>query len=251
MYNISVNSTNKTLQINVSEVKWFKHFQKLQSTPQLMPSNIRRLGFVPTDDLDRNISLLYNNYWQIALERRWYDDLPTDPNILDIGSGIGFIDFLAYQYLDNTGKFYLLDANKRTRYSDDNIYSTEPTEHGFYNRRAISEDIIKSTNLNAENFIFLDVSDIWPDVQFDLITSFSSWCWHYPLKTYWSQVKTHLKIGGKLILTISHYDETESNVIDTISKEFNSDPILKEPFDSAATTETTINQGFRCCWIKK
>jgi SAM-dependent methyltransferase len=251
MYIIPVKSKDRTLYINVSNVDVYKHYQKLQQTPTLRKSTIKRIGFIPTDDIDQNIFLLYNNYWRVASERKWYDNLPKNPKVLDIGSGIGFLDFLAYQYLDNTGKFFLLDANKRTRFIGKDTYSVDPTKHGFYNSWAVSKDIINSTELDPNDFVFLDIDDSWPEIKFDLITSFSSWCWHYPLTTYWGEVKQHLKIGGKLILTISSFDEEESNVIETISKEFNSTPVKVEDYSNTGTETDTINRGFRCCWIRQ
>jgi SAM-dependent methyltransferase len=251
MYSINVKSKDNTLTIKISNADVYKHYQKLQLGTPLTKNPTKRYGFIPSDDIDQNIHLLYNNYWKIVLEKKWYDNLPADPKILDIGSGIGILDFLAYQYLGNTGKFYLLDANKRTRFSNKNIYSTSSVGHGFYNSHSVSKDIIKSTEFDPDNFIFLDISDTWPNIEFDLITSFSSWCWHYPLDTYWAQVKKHLKVGGKLVLTISASDDKNSNAVNTISSEFNSDPIMIEEWGTDGIEDTAINQGFRCCWIRK
>jgi SAM-dependent methyltransferase len=253
MYSINVKSKDNTLTVNVSNVDVYKHYQKLQQYHPLTPSSSKRLGFVPTGDFDTDIVTLYNNYWNILLESKIYDDLPTCPKILDIGSGIGMIDFLAYQYLGNTGKFYLLDGNVRTRFSDQNIYSTNATGHGFYNSWLVSKDIISASNFSADDFIFIDPEDIiWlHDDKFDLITSYGSWGWHYSFDTYWDKVKTYLKVGGKLLINVSKQAKAESDVLNTISKEFNSDPIFRHEFISSTNNNDAINQGYRYCWIRK
>ena len=161
--------------------------------------------------------------WELIQIAGYYDRLPNDPVILDIGSGIGLVDMLAYQYLPETAKFYLVDKNEVT--ANLASYPQYSEDYFFYHDWTVTEDIIHSSNFNRDAFIFLDTQDNWPE-QIDLITSYGSWCWHYPLSKYWDKVKSHLKIGGKLVIDVSDEAEADASVIETISNEFGSTATL-------------------------
>jgi SAM-dependent methyltransferase len=248
MFSINVKSKDTTLIIRISDYESYKKYQQFQHGYSL---NSYRSKFPATGDFDKDVTTLYNNYWSMLINNKVYDDLPTNPTILDIGSGIGVIDFFAYQYLERCAKFYLLDGDLRTRVHGNPIYSSNSVDHGFYNNRSVSKDIINSSGFDSNDFVFLEPNDAkWPNIQFDMISSYASWCWHYNFETYWSRVKDHLKVGGKLITSISEYAEKESNIIETISKEFNSQPISIHTFDRVSPLSNAINKGYRCCWIR-
>jgi SAM-dependent methyltransferase len=238
MNTISINSNNKILNISVTDLNLYRKYTLYQ-----------RHGVIRTDDsassrlnitkesnvgVEQDIATFYTTYWDTLLSLGYYTNLPVDPIILDIGSGIGILDILAYQYLDNRGTFYLLDKGSHTFTGSDYSHT-----HGFYHNWDVTRDIIKTTNCNEDSFIFLNPNSKWPD-KIDLITSSVSWCWHYPFNTYWNKVKTHLAIGGKLALEISNSAEADSNIIETISKEFNSVPVITNMRDL----------GYRCVWIR-
>jgi SAM-dependent methyltransferase len=142
----------------------------------------------------------------------------AESKVLDIGSGIGILDL--FWHLHSGSTFYLLDKDKvetkNTEYFSEN--------HPYYNKRSCTVDAITTSNLNANNFIFLD-PDSQLDTDFDVIMSHSSWCWHYPFKTYWDKIKYKLKPGGKLFLEISNQAlEEEPNLIPIVSDWFKSVP---------------------------
>lgn len=142
----------------------------------------------------------------------------TESKVLDIGSGIGILDL--FWHLHSGSTFYLLDKDiiepKNKECFSEN--------YSFYNKRSCTVDAINTSNLNANNFIFLDPNSQL-DIDFDVIMSHASWCWHYPFKTYWDKIKYKLKSGGKLFLDISNQAlEEEPNLIAIVSDWFKSVP---------------------------
>jgi SAM-dependent methyltransferase len=226
MNKIEIKTPDRTLTVAWSDMPLFKKYLNMQRgvlTPNGDTTN-RPINFIQGPDIIRNIQLFYLNYWDNLKKFKVYDDLPANPVVLDIGSGMGILDFLAYQYLDNQGKFYLVDHEEYSIPSE--LYSEN---YNYYHSWDISRDIIATSNLNPDNFIFVDNTE-WPD-NIDLITAWGSWCWHFSRATYWDKVKTHLKIGGRLVVEVSQSltrpntaEETNQELIDAISEEFQCSP---------------------------
>ena len=59
--------------------------------------------------------------------------------------------------------------------------------------------------------------------QVDCITSYLSYCWHYPKDMYWDLVMSKLKMGGRLILDVRTLPNRD--IIAEISKDMNSEPV--------------------------
>ncbi len=192
---------------------------------------------------------IWNNIWTELLRLQIYKISPQS-KILDIGSGIGIANLLAYQYL-NGGDFFLVDKEEIS-YSG-KYFDTE-TAHGFYNSWNPTKDAIESTPLPKDKFTFLSPLDTWPE-NVDLITSYGSYCWHYQLDSYWHKVKQSLRIGGKLYLEISNNVAAVENVIGTVSEELGGDPEIwpiksgNRNWNGALVAAGTI--GNRCLWYRK
>jgi len=67
----------------------------------------------------------------------------------------------------------------------------------------------------------LSPEDQWPE-EVDCVTSYISFCWHYPKEVYWNKIMRSLKIGGKLVLDIRTLPDRD--VIAEISKDMGSTP---------------------------
>ena len=242
MNKIEIKTSDHTLQVAWSDMSLFKKYLNIQRsvlTPNGEVTN-RPVSFIQGPDIIRNVQLFYLNYWDKLQQFKVYDNLPDNPVILDIGSGMSILDFLAYQYLENKGKFYLVDHEEFT--VPPVMYSEN---YNYYHSWVVCQDIINTTNLNPDNFIFVDNTE-WPE-NIDLITSWSSWCWHFPRATYWDKVKKHLKVGGRLVVEVSQSltrtndaDETAQELIDVISEEFQCTPELFYMFPD----------GIRVMWTK-
>lgn len=152
-------------------------------------------------------------YWN-QIEKIGELELPNEPHILDIGSGIGIIDLFLHQMFP-TSHISLIDKNDSSPING-NLYGPL---HPFYNSWDPTIDAIKTTNLNIDNFKFLLPEDNWA-TDVDLITSHFSWCWHYDVQTYLDKVYDSLKQNGKLILTIRFTNN--ENIIKILNDKFGS-----------------------------
>ena len=203
----------------------------------------QRSEHISSDNFDEACNQFYTVLWRHLSNHRVYDDLPSNPSILDIGSGTGILSFLAYQYLNKKAKIYLLD---KTEFShpgkDGHFYKDEG--YGFYHDWESTRDVIATSGFNPADFVLLNPNDQW-DTEFDLVTSHASWCWHYPLDTYWANVKATLKIGGKLSLDVSKTALLKNPIVYKISNEFRSDPILVPHMNNGE------EWGYKCIWIRK
>jgi len=186
----------------------------------------------------------YKNLWKIT-EILGGFELPEDAVIIDIGSGIGVMDLLLSQYLPKS-KFYLVDKNEMNLVS--NVFYS--TNYFFYNSWEPVLNCIETTNIDPKRFKLNNPEDDWPE-QVDCISSYFSWCMHYPKETYWNRVKETLKPGGKLILDIRNL--SDRNVIEEISDEIKSYP---RTFEFKNTVAKWIDNagtdilGHRCVWTR-
>lgn len=174
-------------------------------------------------------------------------ELTPSPTIIDVGSGIAVIDLLLYSYIPNS-KFYLID--KDTVEFEKNIYFSD--NYPFYNQWAPVHDAIESSNFDSNRFVIQGPDDDWPES--DCITSYYSWCFHYPKETYWNKTLNSLKVGGKLILDVRY--TKDRNVVEEISESFKCKPII---FEYANTIPKWIDDyqngdpgvlGHRCVWTR-
>lgn len=240
MYQLNVPCGKRTLTIKWKDQDNLRKFLVWQ-----------RNSYFPSDDrtFEEYMDHMWNNIWTELLRLQIYKISPQS-RILDIGSGIGVANLLAYQYLGG-GQFFLLDKEEIS-YSG-KYFDTE-IAHGFYNSWEPTKDAIDTTLLPKENFIFLSPTDTWPE-NIDLITSYGSYCWHYQLNTYWDRVKQSLRKGGKLYLEISNNVASVEDVIGTISEELGCDPEIwpiksgNRDWNGVLIENGTI--GNRCLWYRK
>lgn len=209
-------------------------------------SNRARLdGLELSGYLPDNIQAFYAQQWQIMSDLGVYAGLPENPRILDVGSGVGIIDIVAYQALGRSGRFFLLDNGQLT------VPTTEYSrDYPFYHSWYTTKDVLASSGIEWPGaFTFLDQgqTQLWPG-DLDLITSYASWCWHYPLSTYWPQVMANLRIGGRLVVEISDHPvrpadaETTEQVIERITWDLGAGPV---------SNRIMTPNGRRCMWIRE
>jgi SAM-dependent methyltransferase len=224
--------------------QYLKMQRAVIDTTSANSSRLDGVGIELSGLLSDNVQAFYSHQWDKLCEIGVYDGLPENPRVLDVGSGVGFIDVAAYQYLGGAAKFFLLDRDSLQ--SPDSDYSEDYT---FYHSWATTRDVLASSGIAYPGaFVLLDQGQtrLWPG-DLDLITSYASWCWHYPLSTYWTQALASLKIGGRLVLEISTEPvrpvgaETTEQVIDRISDDLGSRPVIRFPMSP---------NGLRCVWIR-
>ena len=141
----------------------------------------------------------YQMFWDARFKQGVFD-LADDAVILDIGSGVAVVDLLLASYLPKS-KFYLLDP---------------------------VVDAISTSGLDQNRFVFLSPENAWP-AQIDVITSYFSYCFHYPKEKYWTNILSSLKIGGKLILDVRML--ADRDVVEEITEDMKCQPTIQW-FDS-------------------
>lgn len=190
----------------------------------------------------------YQMFWDARAKQGLFN-LPDDSIIMDIGCGVAVIDLLLAQYLPNS-KFYLLDKEGFNFYPG--VYY-DPN-YPEYNSWEPVHDAIHATNLDSSRFNILSPSDSWPE-QVDVITSYLSYCWHYPKDTYWKNVLSTLKIGGKLILDVRNLPDKD--IVGEISEDMKSKPIahwfdikLPSHIDNMPAPQEGMPVGGRLMWTR-
>jgi hypothetical protein len=159
----------------------------------------------------------YQMFWDARFKQGAFD-LADDAVILDIGSGVAVVDLLLASYLPKS-KFYLLDKEGFEFYPG--IYYD--TNYPKYNCWSPVIDAIQTTNLDPTRFNMIGPNDKILE-QVDCITSYFSYCWHYPKDAYWDLIMESLKVGGKLILDVRML--ADRDIVEEISEDMKSQPTI-------------------------
>jgi len=190
----------------------------------------------------------YQMFWDARFNQGLFN-LPNDSVIMDIGCGVAVIDLLLAQYLPQS-KYYLLDKEgfsfRKGVYYD--------PEYPEYNSWEPVYDAINATGLDINRFTVMNPESLWPE-QVDVITSYLSYCWHYPKDTYWERVLSTLKIGGKLILDVRTL--TDRDIVGEISEDMKSEPVaywfdikLPKHIDNMPAPKEGMPVGGRFMWTR-
>lgn len=141
-----------------------------------------------------------------------------DFKILDIGCGIAGWEC----FLEHDEKIYLIDKTKV-----DKIYYGFKEKASFYNSMEIAKKNLIANGIKEENIDLqeaTETNDILFNEEFDLIVSFISCGFHYPVETYLDKIYEKLKIGGVLIIDVRKNTSGDS----LIKKKFGNLEAIKE-----------------------
>jgi len=168
------------------------------------------------------------------INKRFYDDMNNEfdeiqkflpksaENILDIGCGIGAIDIFLNKYYNNLSKFHLVDKNYISKKI---VYGFSRSETEGYNNLYTTKNFLLANKVDEKNICIYDIDkDKLSEINYDLVISLVSWCYHYPLETYLSYLRqsTH----NKTIFIIDIAEEFIS--IDYIKNYFNKIEVIKK-----------------------
>jgi hypothetical protein len=234
---------------NIIDLSWSNNLEFISYYLKQRP--LPFINVQPNLDYSLEIERWVNIFWKDYRDYfSLYNNLGNNAKILDIGCGNSITDLLASKY-NNTAQFYLLD-----KAAWDTNYIWYDTKHIFYHSWNVVNDLIVSSSLNKEKFNFLNYTDDWP-TDLDLITSFFSWGFHYPIENefgYWEKVLKNLKIGGKLYLDISNNAlDVNPHSIDMISDVLDSNPIVRKHAPSRKEKNYILkdnNFGQGCLWTR-
>ena len=143
---------------------------------------------------------------------------PKAANIFDIGAGLGAINpYVNEAYTLNGCKvsFYLLDYDRKdwlVRYG----YKNNPSA---YNSFKLAEELLTSNGIQAGLIKFLDAAkNQFPKGKFDVVYSFLSWGFHYPVDLYLERVKNVITPATVVILDV----RKNTDQIDILEENFRS-----------------------------
>jgi len=119
--------------------------------------------------------------------------------IVDIGCGLGGIDYLLYTYY-KTAMFTLIDKEGISK----NLHYGFKQTASYYNLFEITKDFLSGNQVNLKDFTFLDASKVHEIIKdsVDLVISLYSWGYYYPIGEYIDVVYHMLKMEGLVILDI-------------------------------------------------
>jgi hypothetical protein len=143
--------------------------------------------------------------------------LGTPPKrILDIGCGLAWESRLFNQTYNS--ELYLLDGDFDSNPTDKKLvqarYSTDAKEFAFYYKL----DFLKTEldKLNTQNYKLIDCNNICidEDIKFDLITSWVSCGFHYPINTYRDLILKHSHADTVVVMDLRILTKTTDPVVD-------------------------------------
>jgi SAM-dependent methyltransferase len=245
-FELEIKSNKGPLKVQWSDIADLAKYASIQSG-RYLENNNDLLNLHKTHFLNWN-----QTFWD-QRQNTGIFDLPNNATILDIGAGTSVVDLLLYSYIPNS-KFYLVDKEEwAIKFLDNN--SPEicfSKNYPFYNSWQSVKDAISTSNFDMDRFVFLTPDSEFPkDV--DAVTSYFSYCFHYPKEVYWEKILGSLKKGGKLVLDVRLLKSND--VIGEISEEMKCDPIkfvlpeLPKYTDNYELVESGVI-GYRCMWTR-
>ena len=222
MYSIKVNTNRGLLELKYS------NYENLRKYVELQMLHLRGLS---ESDFRTELSLTLQRHWNKKNKFGLFEFDKT-VNILDIGSGVGFLDILLSKYLNNGSKFYLVDESRFTP-----VATQFKSEESFYNDWSVFEDLVEHSEVSRNDFTLLSTTDDWPE-KLDIIMSNHSYMFHYPKELYWSKVIKRVTSNkcrlGFDILNIKDRDIVKEITQETgltcniLNLEFNPDHVWKD-----------------------
>jgi SAM-dependent methyltransferase len=240
-YNLNVNTDRGTLTVKWNDANNLALWSNIQAGLYLQQTNSLQTFY-------EYFPRWYQMFWDARAKQGLFD-IPNDSVILDVGCGVAVIDLLLAQYLPNS-KFYLLDKEGFEFYPGVYYDANYPE----YNSWEPVHDAINATELDPKRFTLMNPESAWPE-QVDVITSYLSYCWHYPKDTYWDKVLATLKVGGKLILDVRTLSDRD--IVGEITEDMKSEPIahwfdIKLPahIDNMPAPKEGMPIGGRFVWTR-
>jgi len=238
MYSIKINTDRGVLELKYSNVILLRKYVEKQ---------IYHLRNLSDEKFHIELSETLQRHWDRKTKLGLFE-FSNPVSILDIGSGVGFLDLLLSKYLDNGSKFYLVDESRFTPVS-----TQFKSAESFYNDWLVFEDLVKHSNVSREDFTLLPTVAEWPE-KLDLIMSNHSYMFHYPKELYWDKVMKAFN-SNKCRLGFDVLNLKDRDIVEEITKETELHcNVIERIFNSgiAWKDELHIVDGYyarSCSWI--
>jgi hypothetical protein len=185
------------------------------------------LNYLSPDDDVNTVASEYFSHEFTTLEPH----LPNNVDkILDIGCGLGVINIFFHEHYNNNEKYYMLDRSDITM----DTYNIEDAggwhdEGGFYscNKLSATKELLSDHGIKEENIFLIEGNDqksLEGLHDIDLVVSFSSWGFHYPVHTYLNKVYEVMSKNAVLIIDV----RKGTGGIELLKTKFNSIEMIKE-----------------------
>ena len=140
--------------------------------------------------------------------------------LLDIGCGLAW-ESRMFNLKYNT-RLYLIDGDannnqtKDAKSKDINYHQSADTFLYYYSLYRLDEELKK---LGTKDYTLIDCNNLkLPDIKFDLITSWLSCGFHYPISTYVSLIKKHSHSGTRIIMDLRKNKKTGEIILEECFK---------------------------------
>lgn len=136
----------------------------------------------------------------------------VNPRVLDIGCGIAGYHTEWLRSREDEFHLFLMDSSK---FDFKSLLYGYGDKNRYYNslRLALSYISHHTLNFNSRKFSCLDTQNMGEIPQdLNLVCSFLSWGFHYPLGVYWEEVTRKIVKGGKLIIDVRSNSKDEEFV---------------------------------------
>lgn len=238
MYSIKVNTDRGLLELKYSNFENLRQYVRYQ---------IFYLYGVPEQEFNTELSAVLQRQWDRKIELKAFNfDKKID--VLDVGSGVGFLDILLSKYLNNGSKFYLVDESRFTP-----VATQFKSQESFYNDWSVFEDLVEHSNVSRDDFTLLSTTDEWPE-KLDMIMSNHSYMFHYPKELYWDKVIKRVK-SNKCRLAFDVLNLKDQDVVGEITAETGlSCNIIERDFSPGVAWKDELhivdgNYARSCSWI--
>lgn len=175
---------------------WLKRIEKKNPLLLNLSSHIKNIFFANSIK-DQYINNLTAEY------RALTPYIPKQAtNILDIGSGLALTNLFLYRHYDGSINIHLLD---KTEIERDIYYGFNPKRTPFYNSMELAKEILTHNGVKEDCVYVYEVGNhqhCFGEKKYDLITSYISLGFHYPVTTYLREIVLSLKDDGVLILDV-------------------------------------------------
>lgn len=176
------------------------------------------------------MAILYEKDW---INEEWFTDeyqthkkenfdlldayLETKPSrILDVGCGLAWESRMFNEKYST--ELYLLDGDYDDNQFDQELvqgrYSDDASRFAFYYKLDFLRD--KLDELGTQNYHLVDSNniDIADDIKFDLITSWVSCGFHYPVNTYRDLILKHSHADTRVVIDLRLIPKTRNTLLE-------------------------------------
>jgi SAM-dependent methyltransferase len=238
MYSIKINTDRGELELKYSNYLNLRKYVEIQ---------IYHLRLLNQFDFHRELSNTLQRQWDKKTDLGLFNFDKT-ADVLDIGSGAGFLDLFLYKYLNNGSKFYLVDESKFTPKA-----TQFKAADSFYNNWSVFEDLVEHSDIDRSDFTLLSTTDEWPE-KLDMIMSTHSYMFHYPKELYWDRVMKVVN-ANKCRLSFDVLNIKDRDIVEEITMETGlNSKIISLDFDPSLAWKDELhvvdgNYARSCSWI--